>query len=173
MIYHILNYINMKKEHPKFDKVKAFLKEKAPSVLDLIGDVLPNQGTLGIIKNIISKEDIPDPDKLEFERLVRDFEQQELQAYLTDKQDARDLQKSALLQNSWLAKHYLYILASLVILAAIGFGIALIYINIPEKNQRLVEMFADIFLFSGAIMVLNFFFGSSKGSMDKNSMLNK
>jgi hypothetical protein len=41
----------------KETKVGAFLSEKAPKVLDAIGGILPDQGTLGIVKNIITKDD--------------------------------------------------------------------------------------------------------------------
>ena len=32
-------------------KIGKFLKEKAPKVLDAIGDILPSNGALGIIRN--------------------------------------------------------------------------------------------------------------------------
>ena len=33
-----------------------WLKSKAPNVLDVVGDLLPDQGGLGIVKNLIEKE---------------------------------------------------------------------------------------------------------------------
>ena len=47
----------MSKKTFKETKVGAFLSEKAPKVLDAIGSILPDQGTLGIVKNIITKDD--------------------------------------------------------------------------------------------------------------------
>ena len=42
----------------KETKVGAFLSEKAPKVVShAIGSILPDQGTLGIVKNIITKDD--------------------------------------------------------------------------------------------------------------------
>jgi len=41
----------------KDTKVGKFLKEKAPGILDQVGDVLPDQGVLGIIKNLIDKDE--------------------------------------------------------------------------------------------------------------------
>jgi len=38
-----------------------WLKEKAPSVLDTVGDLLPDSGGLGIVKNLIGRE-YPDID---------------------------------------------------------------------------------------------------------------
>ena len=54
----------MSKKTFKETKVGAFLSEKAPKVLDAIGGILPDQGTLGIVKNIITKDnDIAPADK--------------------------------------------------------------------------------------------------------------
>ena len=42
-------------------KLGAWLKEKAPNVLDTVGDLLPNQGALGLVKNLLDKEPGIDP----------------------------------------------------------------------------------------------------------------
>jgi hypothetical protein len=38
-----------------------WLKSKAPNVLDVVGDLLPDKGGLGIVKNLIDKEPGIDP----------------------------------------------------------------------------------------------------------------
>lgn len=38
-----------------------WLREKAPSVLDTVGDLLPDQGALGVVKNLLDKEPNIDP----------------------------------------------------------------------------------------------------------------
>jgi len=40
----------------KETKIGVFLSSKAPKVLQAIGDVLPDKGTLGIVKNIIASD---------------------------------------------------------------------------------------------------------------------
>ena len=55
-----------KKDRKKFKdtKVGVFLKEKAPKILDSIGDILPDQGAFGVVKNLISKDEtLPPEDK--------------------------------------------------------------------------------------------------------------
>jgi hypothetical protein len=37
-------------------KVGQWLREKAPSVLDVVGDVLPDRGVLGVIKNLVDRD---------------------------------------------------------------------------------------------------------------------
>ena len=38
-----------------------WLGEKAPAILDTVGDLLPDQGTLGVVKNLLDKEPGVDP----------------------------------------------------------------------------------------------------------------
>ena len=45
----------------KDTKLGGWLKEKAPSVLDTVGDLLPDKGALGIVKNLLDKEPGVDP----------------------------------------------------------------------------------------------------------------
>ena len=40
-----------------------WLKSKAPNVLDVVGDLLPDQGGLGIVKNLIEKDPDVDTDE--------------------------------------------------------------------------------------------------------------
>lgn len=39
----------------------GWLREKAPNILDTVGDLLPDQGALGIVKNFLDKEPGIDP----------------------------------------------------------------------------------------------------------------
>lgn len=48
-------------EKIKDTKLGDWLKEKAPNVLDTVGDLLPDQGALGIVKNLLDKEPGIDP----------------------------------------------------------------------------------------------------------------
>ena len=55
----------------KDTKIGVLLKEKAPKILELIGDVLPSNGTMGILKNIISKDpDLTPEEKAELHNRV-------------------------------------------------------------------------------------------------------
>lgn len=52
----------------KETKVGQWLREKAPSVLDVVGDVLPDRGVLGVVKNLVDKD--PTLDSAEFQALL-------------------------------------------------------------------------------------------------------
>ena len=45
----------------KNTKLGAWLKGKAPKVLDVVGDLRPDQGALGVVKNLLDKEPGVDP----------------------------------------------------------------------------------------------------------------
>ena len=53
----------MKTSKKKFKdtKVGVFLKTKAPNILDGIGDILPDNGAFGIVKNLISSDSNIEP----------------------------------------------------------------------------------------------------------------
>ena len=54
----------MPKKKFKDTKVGGFLSKVAPKLLDGVGDVLPDKGLLGVLKNVISKDDtMPQQDK--------------------------------------------------------------------------------------------------------------
>jgi hypothetical protein len=46
----------MKEQKIKDTGLGKWLKSKAPNVLDVVGDLLPDQGGLGIVKNLIEKD---------------------------------------------------------------------------------------------------------------------
>lgn len=52
----------------KNTKLGAWLKGKAPKVLDVVGDLLPDQGALGVVKNLLDKE--PDIDPAEVKAML-------------------------------------------------------------------------------------------------------
>ena len=49
------------KKKIKDTKLGAWLKEKAPGVLSTVGDLLPDSGALGVVKNLLDKEPGIDP----------------------------------------------------------------------------------------------------------------
>ena len=51
----------MGKKKIKDTKLGAWLSEKAPNILGVVGDLLPDSGGLGVVKNLISKDDSIDP----------------------------------------------------------------------------------------------------------------
>lgn len=50
-------------EKIKDTKLGDWLKSKAPGILSLVGDLLPDKGGLGIVKNLLDKEKGVDPEE--------------------------------------------------------------------------------------------------------------
>ena len=51
----------MEKNKIKDTALGGWLKQKAPGILDTVGDLLPDQGALGIVKNLLDNEPGIDP----------------------------------------------------------------------------------------------------------------
>ena len=45
------------KKKLKNTKLGKWLAEKAPGVLSVVGELLPDKGALGVVKNLIDKDD--------------------------------------------------------------------------------------------------------------------
>ena len=59
--YRLKNNKMAEKKKIRDTKLGAWLKDKAPNVLDTVGDLLPDQGALGVVKNLLDKEPGIDP----------------------------------------------------------------------------------------------------------------
>jgi hypothetical protein len=59
----------------KDTKVGQWLGKNAPKVLDVVGDLLPDQGALGVVKNLIQGDpDLEPSQKAEFARMAFELE---------------------------------------------------------------------------------------------------
>ena len=79
-------------------KIGVFLSSKAPKILNALGDVLPNQGTLGLVKNLISSDNkIKAIDK---EQAMKLIEQD-----IAEMKEVSSRWKSDMKSDSWLSKN--------------------------------------------------------------------
>ena len=98
-------------------KIGAFLASKAPKVLSALGDILPNQGTLGIVKNLISSDTkIKAVDKEKAMKLI-ELDMQELK-------EVSSRWRSDMKSDSWLSKNtrplaLIFLTASTVFMMAV------------------------------------------------------
>ena len=90
----------MPKKKFKDTKVGQFLSKAAPGILGTVGDVLPDQGLLGVVKNLIQKEDpvvLPPEDK---EKALKLLEIDMVEMQEISKRWGSDMQS-----DSWLSKN--------------------------------------------------------------------
>ena len=82
----------------KDTKVGKFLSKAAPGILGTVGDVLPDSGVLGVVKNLISKDEaLPPEDK---EKAMKLLEMDTIEMQEVSKRWASDMQS-----DSWLSKN--------------------------------------------------------------------
>ena len=61
--------MNKERKKLKDTRLGGWLKEKSPAVLDVVGELLPDQGALGIVKNLLDKGDpLSHEEQMEFAR---------------------------------------------------------------------------------------------------------
>lgn len=79
-------------------KVGKFLSKAAPGILDLAGDVLPDAGVFGLVKNLITKD----------ENLPTEFKEKALMLLEQDMIEMQEISKrwaSDMKSDSWLSKN--------------------------------------------------------------------
>ena len=88
------------KNKKKFSETKVgkFLSKAAPGILGTVGDVLPDQGVFGFVKNIISKDEtLPPEDKEKAMKL--------LEMDMVEMQEVSKRWESDMKSDSWLSKN--------------------------------------------------------------------
>ena len=79
-------------------KVGQFLSKTAPGILGTVGDILPDNGLFGVVKNLISKDEaMPVEDK---EKALKLLEQDMVEMQEISKRWASDMKS-----DSWLSKN--------------------------------------------------------------------
>tara|TARA_R100000329_G_scaffold104015_1_gene85420 strand:- start:23245 stop:23688 length:444 start_codon:yes stop_codon:yes gene_type:complete len=82
----------------KDTKLGQFLSSKGSDIVNLVGDTLPNQGLLGVLKNVISKDDaLPPEDK---EKALKLLEMDSIEMQEVSKRWSSDMAS-----DSWLSKN--------------------------------------------------------------------
>ena len=89
-----------KKDRKKFKdtKIGVFLKEKAPKILDGIGDILPSNGVYGVVKNLISSDEQMEPQDKEMALKLLDLD-------ISEMENISKRWDSDMRSDSWLSKN--------------------------------------------------------------------
>ena len=122
---------------------------------------------IDLTKGSVSKEEI-----VELQKFQREYESELLKYHTENTKSARDMQKAALEQDDVFSKRFVYYFASLWSIASIVFIFGITFITIPEGNERFADTILGFLLGTIVATIINFFYGSSKGSQDKNVLIN-
>lgn len=139
----------------KDTKVGIFLKKKAPAILDKVGDMLPDSGVLGIVKNLIdSSTELSPADKALAHQQMKELYELEVR----DRESAR-------LREVEIAKtgkfDILFNITGFIGLSVFCFIIyVIVFRDIPEKNK---ELFIHLIgICEGIVLsIFGYYFGSA------------
>ena len=139
----------------KDSKIGLLLKEKAPKILELIGDVLPSNGTMGILKNIISKDpDLTPEEKAELHNRV--IELYKLEVADRDSARKREIEITKAGGNDWMMN-----VTGVVGLSCFMFVVyAVVYIPDVLHNELFVHLMGMV---EGVVIgnIFAFYYGTS------------
>jgi hypothetical protein len=139
----------------KDTKIGLLLKEKAPKILELIGDVLPSNGTMGILKNIISKDpDLTPEEKAELHNRV--IELYKLEVADRDSARKREIEITKAGGNDWMMN-----VTGVVGLSCFMFVVyAVVYIPEVLHNELFVHLMGMV---EGVVIgnIFAFYYGTS------------
>lgn len=139
-----------------------------------VGIPLLSKGIKAITGIDITEKELTPEDKQkimdsQIEIMKIDFEKMKLDYQNTN--DARDMQKVALQQDDTFSKRYVYYLATFWSFVAVGYIFLITFLTIPETNVRFADTTLGFLLGTIVSTIINYFFGSSKSSSDKNQLL--
>jgi sulfite reductase beta subunit-like hemoprotein len=159
-----------KKKPFKETKVGKFLTDKAPKVLDAVGNLLPDQGVIGIVKRIISNQaDLLSPeDKAEALTLIREYEIEVFGMEIQDRASART--REVEMAKTGRTDHLMYVSGYVALIAFLVMVYAVIWHGESMKGNPLFHQLMGI-IEGVALTVFMYYFGSSKGSADKTRLM--
>jgi hypothetical protein len=141
------------------------LKGVAPGILDLVGDITGVEA-LKNVSDMIEGTETLTPEQKEHAMALIELD-------YADLADARDLQKVALQQDDLFSKRFIYYLTIGVFLFSAGVVTLLFFKEIPAENRDVINFILGVIVGTGLTGIFNYFYGSSQGSKDKMSIINK
>jgi len=153
----------MKKFAEFLGKAKNILASKGKDIGQLAiaaatGDF---KGVLSEVGDILGSDLTKEGKELseEFKISIKEFELEFAKIEAADRDSARDMQGEALKQGDLFSKRFIYYLAGFWSVVGASFVFLVFFIDIPEKNLRLVDTLEGFVLGNIVASVMAFFFG--------------
>jgi len=138
----------------KDTKLGKFIKLKAPKVLEVAGDLLPDEGLLGVVKNLIDNEpDLSPEEKQQIHERLVNFYKLEVEDRSAARQREVEMIKAG--SDDWMMNATGVIgLGSFLLLL-----IAIVFMDVPESNKEL--MIHTTGIVEGIVLsIVGYYFGS-------------
>lgn len=145
----------MSKKKFKETKIGGILSKLAPGVLDVAGDLLPDAGVLGVVKNLIDKdESIPPQDKEMLHNQLKELYKLEVEDRDSARKREVEIAKTGKID-------YMHDFTGIIGLGAFCFMIyAIVYLEIPSSNK---EVWINLIgIVQGIVLsIFGFYYGSA------------
>ena len=142
----------------------------AANGLGMVADAVTKKGK-EFVEEKLGIELTPDPSPEAVQNwkiAAQQHERELLQMAYGDVANARNMQVEALRQDDLFSKRFVYIFATFWSIFAAGYIGFITFGTIPEDNQRFADTILGFLLGTVVATILQFFFGSSIGSKEKD-----
>jgi hypothetical protein len=142
----------------------------ASNGLGMVADAVTKKGKEFVEEKLgIDLTQDPTPDTVANWKLAaQQHERELLQMAYGDTANARNMQVEALRQDDVFAKRFIYVFATFWSIFAASYIGFITFGTIPEDNQRFADTILGFLLGTVVATILQFFFGSSMGSKEKD-----
>jgi hypothetical protein len=142
----------------------------ASNGLGMVADAVTKKGKEFVEEKLgIDLTQDPTPDTVANWKLAaQQHERELLQMAYGDTANARNMQVEALRQDDKFAKRFIYIFATFWSIFAASYIAFITFGTIPTDNQRFADTILGFLLGTVVATILQFFFGSSMGSKEKD-----
>jgi lipopolysaccharide export LptBFGC system permease protein LptF len=147
----------------------------AANGLGLLADAVTKKGQQVVEETLgIDLTQDPSPEVLaQWKDATRQHEKELLQMVYADKNSARQMQTVALQQDDLFSKRFVYYFAWFWSVAAAVYVGFITFGRIPESNVRFADTILGFILGTVVATIVQFFFGSSFGSKEKDSFIER
>ena len=123
--------------------------------------------TIKEIRKLLDDNITNDEERLILKNKLTELENIQQSQALADVNSAREMQREALKQDDKFSKRFIYYFATVIVIISFGYIFFSSFYTIPVANARIIDL-----LTGGVIAIIstivNFFFGSSQGSRNKD-----
>jgi hypothetical protein len=142
----------------------------ASNGLGMVADAVTKKGKEFVEEKLgIDLTQDPSPETVANWKLAaQQHERELLQMAYGDTANARNMQVEALRQDDLFAKRFIYVFATFWSIFAASYIGFITFGTIPEDNQRFADTILGFLLGTVVATILQFFFGSSMGSKEKD-----
>lgn len=139
----------------------------ASKVVDIASTITGKSSPEEVINSLSQNEQL----QTQFRQAVLNKELELERLAFQNTENARDMQKAALGQEDKTAKHFVYMFAWYWgVVSSLYIG-AITFVDIPDDSVRFADTILGFLLGTTLGAILNFFYGSSQGSKDKNRLI--